>query len=494
MHGMTDSAHRGSDRVRLAVTQWVQDRLRPLTALAPQLSRYALVSVLALILDFTIFLGLTALAVWAPLAGVLGYAAGTVLHYLLSVRFVFDARATDKAHARLFSEFAVTGVSGMAATAIIIAAATDLAGLSALPAKILAAGVSFLLVFLLRRGVVFTVRVAPHQAVGIRSNFLSRARTMWERMAHKLALRPPGPDVYARLTVAACALFASVEVAYFLFSDLPSFYLPTADGFGGTAIGRDFLNTWMGGRSALAEGPAAWFDFRVYNDVLRTFVGIAESYFWSYPPHVLLFIWPFGLMPYFPAFVLWTLGGFALFLYAAASGGVERKHLLFVAVAPAVAVNVFTGQNGFFIAALLIGGLINLDRRPVLAGVLFGILTVKPQLGLALPLMLAASGRWRTIIAAVATTLALVVATAWLYGPDIWTKFLAKVLPQQQLLQEHGGGLIFLQNASTFCAARMIGLPIGAAWALQALVSAVAIAAVVWTFRCRATQCCRRPC
>ena len=281
------------------------------------------------------------------------------------------------------------------------------------------------------------------------------------------------------------ALFASTEIAYFLFSNPPSFFMPSVDGFGGTAIGRDFLNTWMGGRSALAEGPAAWFDFRVYNDLLRSLVGIAETYFWSYPPHVLLLIWPFGLMPYLPAFVLWTLGGFALFLYAAASGGVERKHLFFVAVAPAVAVNVLIGQNGFFTAALLICGLVNLDRRPVLAGVLFGILTVKPQLGLLLPLMLVVSGRWRTIVSASATTAALVAATSWLYGVDIWLAYLDTVVPQQQVLQEHGGGLLLLQAASAFHAGRLVGLPLGSAWALQAIVSAAAIAAVIWTFRRR---------
>ena len=225
-------------------------------------------------------------------------------------------------------------------------------------------------------------------------------RALLGALAHKLALAAPGPDFYTLLTVIGCAMFASAEIAYFLFSPAPSFFMPSVDGFGGTAIGRDFLNTWMGGRSALAEGPAAWFDFRVYNDLLRVLIGITESYFWSYPPHVLLFIWPFGLMPYLPAFVLWTLGGFALFLYAAAAGGVERKHMLFVAVAPAVAVNALIGQNGFFTAALLIGGLINLDRRPVLAGVLFGILTIKPQLGLVLPLVVMASGRWRTGAAA----------------------------------------------------------------------------------------------
>ena len=491
MHGMADSAHRGPDRARLAftprlaLTSWVPARLRRLTAVAPQLSRYTLVSAFALALDFTVYVALTTLAVWPPLAGVIGYAAGTVLHYLLSVRFVFDARATDKAHARLFSEFAVTGVSGMAATAIVIAAATDLAGLAALPAKVLAAGVSFLIVFALRRGVVFSARGVPSEAVGAHSRPLWRARTFLDRLAHKLALPPPGPDFYTLFTVVGCAMFASAELAYFLFSPAPSFYMPSVDGFGGTAIGRDFLNTWMGGRSALAQGPAAWFDFRVYNDLLRALIGITETYFWSYPPHVLLFIWPLGLMPYFPAFVLWTLGGFALFLYAAASGGVERKHLLFVAVAPAVAINVFIGQNGFFTAALLILGLINLDRRPILAGVLFGILTVKPQLGLLLPVVLAASGRWRTIASAAATTAALVAATSWLYGADIWMAYLRDVVPQQHFLQEHGNGMLLLQISSAFYAGRLVGLPIGLAWGLQAIVSAVAIAAVIWTFRRR---------
>ncbi len=200
-----------------------------------------------------------------------------------------------------------------------------------------------------------------------------------------------------------------------------------------------------GGRSAFAGGPAAWFDAPVYNKFLREFMGApyVHDYFWSYPPHILLFIWPFGLLPYFLAFVLWTFVGLATFLFAAASGGVERKHLLFVAVAPAVAINVFIGQNGFFTAALLIGGLSNLDRRPILSGVLFGILSLKPQLGLLLPLVLAMHGRWRTIAAAAVTVIALVAATTLIYGVDIWIAYVNKMLPQQYYLQEHQTGSCF---------------------------------------------------
>ena len=207
-----------------------------------------------------------------------------------------------------------------------------------------------------------------------------------------------------------------------------------------------------------------------------------HRYVWSYPPHILLLVWPLGLLPYFPAFILWTLLGFAVFLYAAHCAGVERQHLVFIAVAPAVAMNVFIGQNGFFLGALLIFGLSNLGRRPVLSGVLFGILTIKPQLGLLLPLVLAVTGHWRTIVAAAVTTVVLVGTTAWLYGPDVWTGYFAQVVPQQRFLQEYGDGLLLLQVPSAFFAGRLIGLPLGLAWAAQAAVAGVTAVAVVWTF------------
>jgi alpha-1,2-mannosyltransferase len=452
--------------------------LRVLAGLTPQLTCYTLVSALALSLDFALFIALTRLGVWAPLAGVLGYAAGTVLHYLLSVRFVFDAGATGKRHSRLLAEFAVTGVSGMAVTALVIAAATSLVGLPALAAKVMAAGVSFLLVFALRRTIVFSKGDSS-------SASLAGARALQERLARKLATSSLQYRLYAWCTVGGAALFASAEIAYFLFSPLPSFHLPSVDGFGGTAIGRDFLNTWMGGRAALSEGPAAWFEAGAYNEALRSVVAIKETYYWSYPPHVLLFIWPLGLMPYLAAFALWTLAGFVLFLGVAARSGIPREHLWFVAVAPAVAVNVLIGQNGFFTAALLIGGLISLDRRPYLAGILFGVLTTKPQLGLLLPLMLVVSGRWRAIASAGGTTAALIGLTCFAYGPDIWGAYLDSVVPAQRALQEHGGGMLLLQIPSAFNAGRLAGLPLAADWALQLVVSAAAAVAVIWTFRRR---------
>ena len=98
-------------------------------------------------------------------------------------------------------------------------------------------------------------------------------------------------------------------------------------------IGRDFLNTWMGARSVFGDGPAAWFDAATYNAALRDMLGTAyPEHFWSYPPHVLLFIWPFGLMPYLPAYIAWCAIGIALYLFAC-SPAIPRRRMLFLAAA-----------------------------------------------------------------------------------------------------------------------------------------------------------------
>jgi hypothetical protein len=304
-----------------------------------------------------------------------------------------------------------------------------------------------------------------------------------EPAATEFPARAAAPaELYSKLTVAAAAFFVVLEGCYLVTSVLHGGLHPPVD-VSGYAIGRDFINVWMGGRSAFAGGPAAWFDLPAYNDAITALFGTQlPPHYWSYPPHLLLFTWPFGLLPYLAAYALWCVAGVGLYVLAAASRDFRRDHLLFLAVAPGVAVCVFFGQNGFFTAALLIAGLTNLNRRPLLAGVLFGILTVKPQLGLLLPLMLIMTGRWRTIVAAVVTTAVLIALTSALYGVSIWSAYVEKVGPQQNWLLTEGGGLLQAMVCSAFAAVRLAGLPLAAAWALQALVSALAAVAVVWTY------------
>jgi hypothetical protein len=65
---------------------------------------------------------------------------------------------------------------------------------------------------------------------------------------------------------------------------------------------------------------------------------------------------------------------------------------------------------------MLIGIFAFLDRRPLLAGLLVGLLTIKPQLGVLIPVLLIASGRWRVFTVATVTALALAAAAVMLFG------------------------------------------------------------------------------
>jgi hypothetical protein len=180
---------------------------------------------------------------------------------------------------------------------------------------------------------------------------------------------------------------------------------------------------------------------------------------------------------------VWCAAGYAVYLLVGIAVVTRRSNLLLFALAPAALVNIFAGQNGFFTAALMIGGLTLMDRRPVVAGILFALLTVKPQLGLLVPLLLLITARWRCLIAAGLFTLALAGITAAIFGPQIWLDYVKVAMPMQQIVLTHGSGIFPAMMPTAFMNARIANLPLEWCWAIQGIVSAMAIAAIVWTFR-----------
>lgn len=129
--------------------------LAPVVRMMPELSYYTIVSAIALGVDLAVFSGLTMAGSRARWAGVIGYGVGLIVHYILSTRFVFETRGSTKTTLRRFVEFVISGVVGLVITWAIIALAVDVMHLPALVGKIAAVGVAFVVVFLLRRGIVF---------------------------------------------------------------------------------------------------------------------------------------------------------------------------------------------------------------------------------------------------------------------------------------------------------------------------------------------------
>jgi hypothetical protein len=155
-----------------------------------------------------------------------------------------------------------------------------------------------------------------------------------------------------------------------------------------------------------------------------------------------------------------------------------------MAVSPAAVHVVVSGQATFLAVALVYGGLRLLDRRPALAGILFGLLGYKPQLCLLIPVALIAARQWRALAWAAATGMVLVLASLAIFGLGTWLDFIA-------LMRATSGErmhLYVMEVLTAFVITPYVsmlgfGLSRGAASAIQLGLTAVAIAATWYAFR-----------
>ncbi|MGH6675198.1 MAG: glycosyltransferase family 87 protein [Xanthobacteraceae bacterium] len=178
----------------------------------------------------------------------------------------------------------------------------------------------------------------------------------------------------------------------------------------GYVLGRDFLNTWFFGKAAYLPHPGRFYDHDLYMRWINEAVPKdVFNHLWSYPPSLLLVAAPFGLLPYLAALAAWTCLGM-LALYVTVRGAPLRTFAILLS--PASLFCLINGQISLFLGAIILSALKLLDRRPITAGFLVALCTIKPQTGLLWPVLLIASQRWRVLAAAVCGTLLLVVATA----------------------------------------------------------------------------------
>jgi hypothetical protein len=183
------------------------------------------------------------------------------------------------------------------------------------------------------------------------------------------------------------------------------------------------------GKAALIYEPAEF--IRIQSALL----GPRDFFYpnWPYPPTFLLILAPIGALPYFAAFVVWdvaTLFGYIVVVYFIVR---QRPAIALVLASPYTLRNFLAGQNGFLTASLIGASLLSLERRPVLAGMLMGCLSYKPQFGILFPVALAASNQWRAFASAPAATALLIGASIFVFGTGVWIAFPRGLVIQSSL-------------------------------------------------------------
>lgn len=241
---------------------------------------------------------------------------------------------------------------------------------------------------------------------------------------------------------------------------------------------RDGLDFWAGGFLLLHQQLPILFSHTAYQEFLQgQFIGCKLPYhLWSYPPTYGLIAAAFGWLSPWHAVLAFDAATLALLALVLRFAGKSWWFVGAMLLAPAALESALEHQNAALMTMLLGGGLLLLSQRSRLGGALIGLATIKPQLGLVLPLYLLRRAPIAFMYAALAAV-GLAAASLWAFGLGAWQGFISYTSPAMSNVlltgqpPEFAGGLI-----SVFAMAKPF-LGVQGALVTQGVVSVAAILA-----------------
>ncbi len=263
-------------------------------------------------------------------------------------------------------------------------------------------------------------------------------------------------------------------------------YMPNADLVdpGTNYIAQDFMKIWTASRLALEGRAEVAYDIVAYWEIVKTWFAPHELFAnMSYPPTMQVLIAPLAALPFWAVAPFWVLGGVVAFWFAVMMRSPKRgewKWTVALALSPVMIVNIGLAQNGGYSALMFIAGFLMLDRRPMLAGLLFGLLTVKPQIGLLIPFALVILGAWRAFWTATVVTVALIAASVLLFGTGPWHGFLTETLRVQAMYLEDPTGPVSWLSHTPYIFAWFLGAPAPVSSAFQLVIALPVAAMALW--------------
>lgn len=252
----------------------------------------------------------------------------------------------------------------------------------------------------------------------------------------------------------------------------------------GEHLGGDFLAFHTAGEMVL-EGRAteAWVA-ESFEAALQAREPAIEWYglTWQYPPAAYFLVTPFALLPYKLAYWVWMLAGLAVFWGCFRLSFEGKAASLLILASPIILVTLVQGQNTLFFGGMLMIAAALPDRRPLLAGLAAAALTIKPQLGLLIPIVYMFGGHWKAFGYAAAFSLALSGIATLVFGVESWSAFADAITRVENDMA--GGGSLYPFNRiiSPYGALGALGVPHAIALSIHMLtvLGLAALVALVW--------------
>jgi hypothetical protein len=255
----------------------------------------------------------------------------------------------------------------------------------------------------------------------------------------------------------------------------------------GKPIGSDFLVFFTASTLALRGEPAAAYDFKRFYETERSspewiilILGLSAAIFWSF------FRWT---LPYLASLAAWIISTLTLFLVTLRRIAPHPSTIWLALGFPGTFQNLTHGQNGFLIAALLGGGLLSLARFPLVAGILFGLLAIKPHLAALVLVALVAGRHWKTLGTTFLAAGIMVLASGWAFGWSTWTAFLSNFNLPLNILENESS--LWGKMITTYGGFRLLGLDSRMASLFQGAVS-LTVTGTLWWIWSRKTSFCMK--
>lgn len=249
----------------------------------------------------------------------------------------------------------------------------------------------------------------------------------------------------------------------------------------GRVFGGDFINLWSAGRLVLEHRPDEIYQpaaLQAFEEALAG-EGIGLR-LWVYAPYSLFLAVPFALLDFYPSFILWTATGLGVLWFGARRFGFGPLECLVIIVSPATQLCVDNGQTGNLATGLLLLALAPKSRAFWIAPMAATVLTLKPQLGLFLPLFWALERRWRDIAITAALVIAQVGIALLVFGRPSWEAYLGETLPMLSALERYGTGPFTAMIPSVFMSMRLVTGNPDLALAIHAVFAGLIGIVVVW--------------
>ncbi|KWR89530.1 glycosyltransferase family 87 protein [Cupriavidus sp. IDO] len=284
--------------------------------------------------------------------------------------------------------------------------------------------------------------------------------------------------LYSRVALACYALYFGIWTFRACVLKVPGVFAP----------GGDFVVFWSAAKLALFNGGVAPYDFAMLRQVeLAAVPGLAIGdgvLPWLYPPTFLLLLLVLGLLPYGLATLVFLVGGAGWYAWAMSRTLPWPSARMAALAFPGIAVTLATGQNDLWLAGLAGLALTCLRTRPALAGVLMGLVTVKPHLALLIPVALLCARAWRTLGAMIATSLALAAVSLLAFGPEPFAAFLRNADLARESVEK--GAALLARMPTVFAAVKMLSGGAVLPYMIHGIVAVVALASVVyaWSWLC----------